>query len=391
MVPTISTLTGADEALNHQIVNTHSAVVTPDRSWAEKIWFTLARKDGALQADFGLGKYPNRNVLDGFAGVQHGDNQRTVRASRVLRPGLEDMAVGPIRYEVIEPFRKIRLTLAENTVQPLKLDLTFTDRLPAFFEGRDVVLAQGRTASDVIRYHQAGTVSGWIEIGGERIAVEPDDWFGFRDHSWGVREHVGLDPADLVPADLAPTAQDKDRAGKPYHFNWAVSQLTRPDGSRYEIAYYFRDFGGEGRPDFFTGFINEADGRQTQLLRVVPELTYRKADKAIMGGRLYALHGGKGRALVERVFEVEAIDPGMGFRLLPGLYGNWKGQIHGSFKGENYLDGECVEDANNPENTAANYRWQIRDRPLRIREGEAAGFANIESIIIGDYPGVTFV
>jgi len=71
------------------------------------------------------------------------------------------------------------------------------------------------------------------------------------------------------------------------------------------------------------------------------------------------------------------------------MYGAWKGQIHGSFKGENFLDGERVDDVNNSDIVDANYRWQIRDRPLRIREGENTGFANAESIILGTYPGVT--
>jgi hypothetical protein len=55
------------------------------------------------------------------------------------------------------------------------------------------------TAANVIRFHQAGTVSGWVEIDGTRQEVNPDEWFGFRDRSWGIREHVGLDPTDLVP------------------------------------------------------------------------------------------------------------------------------------------------------------------------------------------------
>jgi len=389
MVPGISRLTGADEFPNHQIINTHAAVGTADRSWAEKVWFTLTRQDAQLQVDFGLGKYANRNLIDGFAGIQRGTVQRTVRASRVLHPRSEEMAVGPLRYEVIEPFRKLRLTLAQNAAQPIQFDLTFTDHLPAFFEGRDVVLAAGRTASDVIRYHQAGSVSGWISIDSERIDVEPEHWFGFRDHSWGIREHVGVEPTDLVPGDLALSSADK--TGKRFHFNWLCSHLTRPDGSQYELAYYFRDFGSELGPDFFTGFVNESDGRQHPILRIYPELTYRARDKALMGGRIYALMHGDGRSSVERVFEIEAIDPDMGFRLQPGMYGAWKGQIHGSFKGENFLDGECVEDVNHPDKLASNYRWQIRDRPVRIREGKAQGFANIESIILGDYPGVSLV
>ena len=71
-------------------------------------------------------------------------------------------------------------------------------------------------------------------------------------------------------------------------------------------------------------------------------------------------------------------------------YGAWKGQIHGSFKGENFLDGEGIDDVNHPDKTTENYRWQIRDRPVRIREGENRGYGDMESIILGNYPGVTF-
>jgi hypothetical protein len=338
MIPSISRLIGADEFLNHQIANTHASVGTADRSWTEKIWFTLMRKDATLQASFGFGKYTNRNIIDGFAGIQRGTQQRTIRASRVLNPRIDEMAVGPLNYEVIEPFRKLRLTVAQNSVQPFAYDLTFTSDLPAFFEKRDVVLAGGRTASDVIRYHQGGTVEGWIDIEGERTQVNPDDWYGFRDHSWGIREHVGLDPADLVPGDLAATAANK--SGSDFHFNWMVSHITRPDGSSYELAYYFRDFGGDGPPQFLSGHINESDGRQTPILHLYPEMTYRKSDKAAMHGRIHVFVAGKGREIVERIFEVEAINSDMGFRLLPGMYGSWKGAIHGSFKGADFLDGE---------------------------------------------------
>jgi len=388
MIPTIASLTDADEFLNHQIVNTHAVVGSADRAWTEKIWFTLTKKDGSLQTNFGLGKYTNRNIIDGFAGVQQGTQQRTIRASRVLSPRTEETAVGPLTYQIIEPFKRMRITCSENDAQPLKFDLTFIATMPAFFENRDVVIAGGRTASDVIRYHQAGTISGWIEIAGVRHAVDPDEWCGFRDHSWGIREHVGKEPDDLVPGHLGATGASK--AGGAYHFNWLVSQIDRPDGSSYDLAYYFRDFGGDGRPDFFTGHINESDGSQIPILHLYPEITYREQDKAAMSGRVTAILAGPGKSTVERVFEIEAVNPEMGFRLLPGMYGPWKDQIHGSFKGEDFLDGECVDDVNNPQK-AENYRWQIRDRPVRIREGKNSGFGDMESIILGEYPGVSIV
>jgi hypothetical protein len=388
MIPTIAALTTADEQFTHQIVNTHAAVGTADRGWTEKVWFTLMSKRGGIQASFGLGKYPNRNVIDGFAGVQIGTSQRTVRASRVLDLAPEDMAVGPLRYEVVRPFEELRITLAPNEAQPLSFELTFHATMPAFFEKRDVVIASGRVASDVIRYHQPGEVSGWIEVDGERIEVSRDDWYGFRDHSWGVREHVGKDPDDLVPGHSGATGGVKDSA---YHFNWLVSRIERPDGSSYDLAYYFRDFGGDGPPEFFSGYINESDGTQIPVLHLYPEIAYRASDKAAMHGTITAVLAGPGKTTFERVFTFEAVDPELGFRLNPALYGPWKGQIHGSYKGQSYVDGECVDDVNEPRKTEQNYRWQIRDRPIRIREGENSGWGDMESIIIGQYPGVTLV
>lgn len=383
MIPTIAALTGADEYLNHQIANTHATVETADRGWTEKVWLTLFKKDGSLQASFGLGKYSNRNVMDGYAGVQRGTSQRTVRASRVLRPAIEDLSVGPLRYDVVDPLRSVRVRCAENLAQPLSFDLTFTDLLPVFFEGRDRGLHNGRLATDVVRYHQAGTASGWIMIDGERIKVDPEDWFSVRDHSWGVREHVGVDPTDVPPPPKG--------AGTDFHFNWLVSCLTRPDGSRYGLDYYFRELREPRGLEFFTGHINEEDGRQRRLIRVYPELTYRRSDHSVIGGKIYALEEDGGRRVTERVFEVEALDPEMGFRLQPGGYGAWKGQIHGSYKGDDFLDGDVVEDVNNPAKLAESPRWEVRDRPLRIREGDAEGFADIESLVRGDWPAATLV
>lgn len=383
MVPTIAPLIGADEYLNHQIANTHSTVMTPDHSWTEKIWFTLMRKDGKLQASFGLGKYTNRNVLDGFAGVMRGTEQRTIRASRLLRPGIDETQVGPLKYEIISPFEELRITCAENEAQPIQFDLVWSPRLPSFFEGRDLMYDNGRNSSDVVRYHQPGTVSGWIIIDGEKHEVKADEWFGFRDHSWGTREHVGIDPTDLAP-------NNQNKMGSDFNFNWFVSQIQRPDGSFYELAYYFRQFRDRGL-EHFTAFINESDGTQTPVLRVFPELQLRKADQAVMSGKIYVLVAGEGREVTERVFEIEAIDPDMGFRLNPALYMPWKGAIHGSFKGEIFLEGDCVTDVNNADKLTENRAWELRDRPLRIREGENQGYADIESIVIGDWAGISRV
>ena len=106
-IENIGRLTPADEApFNHQIADTFATVAESDHGWTEKIWGSLARKDGSLQVEFGLGKYHNRNVMDGFGGISRGTEQWTVRASRRLGVALERTGVGPVRYEVVEPLKK---------------------------------------------------------------------------------------------------------------------------------------------------------------------------------------------------------------------------------------------------------------------------------------------
>ena len=111
----------ADEGLNHQIVDTFARVGQSERSWTEKIWAMAASRDGSLSVAFGLGKYINRNVMDGFAGVSRGTEQWTVRSSRRLSPEFESSSVGPIAYSIVEPLRRTRYRLDSNRHRPNQL------------------------------------------------------------------------------------------------------------------------------------------------------------------------------------------------------------------------------------------------------------------------------
>ncbi|MGZ8889423.1 MAG: hypothetical protein ACXW1D_07785, partial [Halobacteriota archaeon] len=52
-----------------------------------------------------------------------GPEQTTVRASRALADAPESTAVGPIHYEVIEPWERVRFRLEPNEVQPIAFGL----------------------------------------------------------------------------------------------------------------------------------------------------------------------------------------------------------------------------------------------------------------------------
>ena len=110
----IGPLIAQDEGFCHQIADTFAIVGSTDRDWTEKVCAMACARDGSLQLGFGLGKYTNRNVMDAYAGTSRGVEQITVRASRQLAPDPELTVIGPIRYEVVEPMKKIRFVLEPN-------------------------------------------------------------------------------------------------------------------------------------------------------------------------------------------------------------------------------------------------------------------------------------
>ena len=209
----IGGLLGADEGLNHQVVDTFATLAESDMAWTEKIWTSIARIDGSLQIDFGLGKYQNRGIVDGFGGISRGREQWTVRGSRELRSAPEHAGVGPLHYEINDPLQQVRVRLEPNDVLPISFDVELSGVTPPFFEDRNLVRNKQSQRIDinVIRYHQGGWASGSVTLDGETHEVRPDEWFGFRDHSWGIRQSVGLPPSDLIQGPPVVAALDSAR------------------------------------------------------------------------------------------------------------------------------------------------------------------------------------
>lgn len=366
----IGRLLGADEGLNHQIVDTFATLGQTDLAWTEKIWASIAKTDGSLQLDFGLGKYQNRGVIDGFGGVSRGREQWTVRGSRELSSAPELTGVGPIHMEVVDPLRQIRFRLEPNDVQPISFDVVLTGVTPPYFEERNLVRNRrtGRIDVDVIRYHQGGWAQGTVTVDGQTHEIRPEEWFGFRDHSWGVRQAVGESPTDLIPGVQLPANM---RGG----MKWSPSFFRNPDGSYYETAIYVI----EGAFEYSSAYINDADGNQTPVRRVRPEISYDTRTRYVTGGRLLlTMETGE-----ERVIEVEPLGES-GFSLKTGGYGSWDGHKHGSWKGPLHIDGEYIADCASNENLRA--LGQFRDTPVRVTDGDAVGYGIMESLVMGVWP-----
>ncbi len=376
----VGPVTAADEMFCHQVTETFATVGSSDLAWTEKVCAMAAARDGSLQLGFGLGKYNNRNVMDAYAGVSRGLEQITVRASRQLAPDLNTTVIGPIHYEVLEPLRRVRFRLEPNDVQPIAFDWTFDSVVPCQTEERTLQRTQDgrRISAELVRYHQTGVASGWIEIDGKRTEMSNDTWVSTRDHSWGVRYDVGQTPTDLEPA-LNPVDID----GVSFSMIWCPMLFERSDGSRYAMfmhAIIVEGFGSVLHKTV-TGGVEHADGSVEPFLDLQLDLDFHPVTRRLQGGTVHArMVDGSERPVTFRV------PTDTGFHLGAGLYFGWKGHHHGEWRGVLHTEGERIADC-----TAAEVfqdLHQIRDTFVLVEDpvGGGSGYGNCQPVITGAHP-----
>ena len=361
--------------LVHQIADTFATVSQSDRSWTEKIWAMAADRWGSLQLVFGLGVYPNRGVVDAFAGVSRGVEQWTARASGRIGRDPAAGGVGPLRYEVIEPLKKIRFSLDANPVVPVSFDWLFDASVPPVLERREQHRgASGRrVAADVIRYHQVGTASGWAEIEERRVEILPEQWVTARDHSWGVRYGVGSPVDDAMP--------EHDQSGVASLVMWCPVLCEGADGARYGIHWYYqRHSVGSWSREELQGGIELPDGSRTLFTNMEHDLVFRPDNRRFVEGEIeFELENGQKRPLHIRSLSET------GFHLGAGLYLGYEGRWHGQWRGKDFLDGEYHADCTQVE--VAKNLHQLRDCVIEVRDpvGGGVGWGNLQSIVAGEH------
>lgn len=228
-------LTPMDDTLWHTLPTTFDHVATSDPRFFDRYWFAASDPAGGGTLQLTLGVYNNMNVVDaGFVAIRDG-RQHNVRASRSLRPRFES-SCGPLRVELLEPLRRARL-IVEGGAHAVAADLEWASSLPAQEEAARFTRVRGRVVEESRRFDQIGECSGWLELAGERIELER--WWATRDHSWGVRENMGI--AEPVTGPPAPPG-----AGTLFAF---LFFSTESYGGHVQLAQF------AGRPDYLTAEI----------------------------------------------------------------------------------------------------------------------------------------
>jgi hypothetical protein len=141
-------LTPADEYFTHQTSLPHAMVATSDPSWRERYWISVQDVAGGdTVLTIGLGKYPNTDVMEAFVALSHAGTQRNLRLSRTLLPRSTEMAAGPLRVEVVEPLRHLRLICEQNETG-VEFDIDWHARTEPLLEGRFFQISRGRVSYD---------------------------------------------------------------------------------------------------------------------------------------------------------------------------------------------------------------------------------------------------
>ncbi|NMC72623.1 MAG: hypothetical protein GYA57_21555 [Myxococcales bacterium] len=362
-------LTKFDEWTCHQTVQTFDQVGSTDRAWTEKLWCNVHDATGGLVLATGFGVYPNRNVQDGFACVNvENRRQHNLRVSRVLRPRIDEVAVGPLRYEVLEPFRRIRLTCGDNP-RGIRFDLEFRGRFAPGEEEPQVGTAFGRTFVHTCRYAQVGRAQGWIEVEGRRVEVTEDRFYAQRDHSWGQRMGVGLPEQGVQFTDIA--------AFRGMLILWTTLQL--PD--RAFTLYYIE--GADGRVQRLTGHVCprlESGAPTVPITEVQHEFRYHPRSARMSGGRLVLAAADGGR------WELE-LQERTTMYLRGGGYTGYRGYYHGLWMGPEWQDGETFEVS---DERVANEVHGLDDTVVEVRCGGEVGYGIVENLILPPFPRYGF-
>lgn len=212
-----------------------------DRNFYDRYFFNGYAPDGSGFFAVAFGVYPHLDVCDAHFCVIRDGVQHCLHASRKLGMERMDLSCGPIRIEVLEPLRQLRVIVDGEGI---KADLTFTGRAFPIEEPRFTWRSGPRTIMDYTRMTQNGHYDGWIEVDGKREGVA-EGTVGTRDRSWGVRPIGAPDPqagSTAVPQFFWQwTPINLPRRSVFFHLNahadgtpWNTRAVIAPDGNGAE-------------------------------------------------------------------------------------------------------------------------------------------------------------
>jgi len=179
-------LSSHDDYPIHQTPDPVSTPAITDKNFYDRYWFNGYDEQGGFYFAIAMGLYPNRRVMDASLSIVKDDVQHSFHGSRLAPDDPSENRVGPLRIEVVEPMRVLRVVLEPNE-SGVEAELLFEPRTACVEEARAPMKRDRRTVMDTTRFTQFGRWSGHVAAHGERTEVRPETTRGTRDRSWGIR------------------------------------------------------------------------------------------------------------------------------------------------------------------------------------------------------------
>jgi len=187
-----------DDYCVHQSANPVRRPVTDDPAAYDRYFANGFERDGGYYFAFGLGRYPNRQVMDAaVAFIINGTNHSFFVSARDPEEPTQ-MTLGPLTLNIDSPMRGMTVSLDAND-SGIRCKLTWSARSAPLQEQRSTNLSEGDLKEDATRWTQFGCWEGWFEIDGVRTEVRPDKCPGVKDRSWGIRRWGVGKPDEAKP------------------------------------------------------------------------------------------------------------------------------------------------------------------------------------------------
>jgi len=365
-------LLGMDEYPYHQITATFAGVGGTDPAWNDGHYLCLSDAAGEVSLASTLRLYQNNDVMDGFVCVRHAGRQYNIRVSRRLRPDMGTLAVGPLRLEIVEPLRAVRLVLEDNE-HDIALDVTCRSTVLPYEGPAELTRVDGRLISERLTYEVTGKCEGWVQVGGDRIHLDPATDSFFRNHSWGYQA---------------------GRGGPRQYGAPLVGVQRRVPGVRQWVLFDMPDHGGfwfvdaSGRAASGKGAILYPD-RSVPVVNVEHELEFYEGGRRMRSGTV-RLTDGDG---VVREYAIE--DLGWVYTQGGGYFGGFDdGLGQGVYRGDAHVEGE-VWDVSHPttivgaDGNAFEFDHAWAENFTRLTCDGQRGLAHFECVVIEQAQGWT--
>lgn len=351
-------LTKADDFPIHQLPVPISEVGS-ERNFYDRYFFNGYNEGGEVFFATAMCVYPNLNLIDGsFVFVQDGI-QHNFRYSRVLDQERMNTKVGSLTVEVIEPLKKLRISINDES-NGISAELNFEGRFDPVQEPRMTLMNGPRVSMDSTRLTQHGRWMGKINFRGTCVEVSPKSFMGTRDRSWGVRPVGSPDSQAMAPLRLPQ-----------FYWLWAPANFET-----FSSHVYFVD-NEEGELTHFHSVLQE-NKKGTEILSTPKKIiTYEENSRRIARAEVISRKndGSEVKLIIQPKYRMFMC--GLGY-----MHPDWG---HGMYQGENESMYDTYDLKEDPHDPPFLHVQAISNFTITMNNQTYRGTGVLEELLIGKH------